>query len=97
MSESGTNGHAAVIALCPFLAGSNMNSFCEALHKLGWVEGATIVIDRKETGTRLDSLPALAADFVQSKPDLIVTASPQPVRAVRNATSEIPIVPHRRL
>jgi putative tryptophan/tyrosine transport system substrate-binding protein len=83
-----------VAMLCaPACTGSNTNPFWVELHKLGWVEGgATIVIDRKETGTRLDQLPALAADLVQSNPDLIVTVSPQPARAVRNATSEIPIV-----
>ena len=41
---------------------------------------------------RLDRLPALAADLVRSKPDLIVAFSPQPSRAAKDATSEIPIV-----
>ncbi len=52
----------------------------------------TIVIERKDAGGRLDQLPALAADLVRSKPDLIVAFSPQPVRAAKDATSEIPIV-----
>jgi putative ABC transport system substrate-binding protein len=51
-----------------------------------------MVIERKETGPRMDELPALAADLVRSKPDLIVAFTPQPVRAAKNATSEIPIV-----
>jgi putative ABC transport system substrate-binding protein len=34
----------------------------------------------------------LAKELVQSKPDLIIANSPQPVRAAKNATSEIPIV-----
>src|SRR6476469_8555867 len=62
------------------------------LHKLGWVEGSTIVIERKGAGGRLDQLPALAADLVRSKPDLIVAFTPQPVRAVKDATSDIPII-----
>jgi putative tryptophan/tyrosine transport system substrate-binding protein len=63
-----------------------MNTFWEELRKLGWVEGTTIVIERKETGTRLDQLPALAAELVQSKPDLIVATSPQSARAAKDAT-----------
>lgn len=66
--------------------------FVEEVRKLGWVEGTTIVIDRKEAGSRLDELPTLAADLVQSKPDLIVTVSPQAARAAKDASSEIPIV-----
>jgi putative tryptophan/tyrosine transport system substrate-binding protein len=66
--------------------------FVEEVRKLGWVEGTTIVIDRKEAGSRLDELPTLAADLVQSKPDLIVTVSPQAARAAKDASSEITIV-----
>ena len=51
-----------------------------------------MVIERKPAGGRLDQLPALAADLVRSKPDLIVAFAPQPVRAAKDATSEIPIV-----
>jgi hypothetical protein len=76
--------------LCSACAGPGMNTFWEELRKLGWVEGTTIVIERKEAGTRLDQLPALAAELVQSKPDLIVATSPQSARAAKDATSEIP-------
>ena len=68
------------------------NALSDELRKLGWIEGTTIVIERKEAGGRFDRLPALAADLVRSKPDLIVAFAPQPVRAVKEATSEIPIV-----
>jgi putative ABC transport system substrate-binding protein len=68
------------------------NALSDELRKLGWVEGTTIVIERKEAGGRFDRLPALAADLVRSKPDLIVASTPQPVRAVKDATAEIPIV-----
>jgi putative tryptophan/tyrosine transport system substrate-binding protein len=63
-----------------------------ALRKLGWVEGTTIVIERKDPDYRLDRLPALAADLVRSKPNLIVAFSPPPARAAKEATSDIPIV-----
>ena len=57
----------------------------DELRKLGWIEGTTIVIECKEAGGRLDRLPALAADLVRSKPDLIVAFAPQRVRAVKEA------------
>jgi putative ABC transport system substrate-binding protein len=68
------------------------NAFVDELRKLGWVEGATIVIERKDPDNRFDQLPALAADLVRSKPNLIVTFGPPPARAAKNSTSDIPIV-----
>jgi putative tryptophan/tyrosine transport system substrate-binding protein len=73
-------------------SGSVNDAFLDELRKLGWVEGTTIVIEQKRAGGRFDQLPALAADLVRSKPDLIVAFTPQPVRAAKDATSEIPIV-----
>jgi len=64
----------------------------DELRKLGWVEGTTIVIERKDPDYRLDQLPALAADLVRSKPNLIITFTPQSARAAKDATSGIPIV-----
>ena len=68
------------------------DALLDELRKLGWVEGTTIVIERKDPDYRLDRLPALAADLVRSKPNLIVTFTPQAARAAKNATSDIPIV-----
>jgi putative ABC transport system substrate-binding protein len=77
--------------LCSGCANSTINAFWEELPKLGWREGATILIERKEVGARLDQFPAVAAELVRSKPDLIVATSPQGARAAKDATSEIPI------
>jgi putative ABC transport system substrate-binding protein len=79
--------------LCaPACAGSYMGPFFDELRKLGWVEGTNLLVERKDADSRFDQLPAQAADLVGSKPDLIVVISPQPARAVKDATSEIPIV-----
>jgi putative ABC transport system substrate-binding protein len=72
--------------------GDAYDALSDELGKLGWIEGTTIVIERKEAGRRFDRLPELAADLVRSNPDLIVAVSPQPARAAKDATSEIPIV-----
>jgi hypothetical protein len=85
-----------VAMLCaPACRGSNMDALYDELRKLGWIEDSTIVIERKEAASHLDELAGVAADLVRSKPDLIVTVSPQPARAVKEATSEIPIVRRR--
>ena len=68
------------------------DAFLDELRKLGWVEGTTIVIERKDPDYRLDQLPALASDLVRLKPNLIFAFGPQAVRAAKNATSDIPIV-----
>jgi putative ABC transport system substrate-binding protein len=80
---------ARIGTLCALSCGG---AFFEELRKLGWVEGTTIIVERKETGFRLDQLSTFAADLVRSKPDVIVTFGPQPTRAAKDATSEIPIV-----
>jgi putative ABC transport system substrate-binding protein len=82
-----------VAILCaPSCTGVTFDALLDELRNLGWVEGTTIVLERKEAGSRLDQLSGLAADLVQTKPDLIVAFTPQPVRAVKDATSDIPIV-----
>jgi putative ABC transport system substrate-binding protein len=64
----------------------------DELRQLGWIEGSTILIDCKPAASRLERLPQLAKELVQSKPDLIIATSVQPVRAAKDATTEIPIV-----
>jgi putative ABC transport system substrate-binding protein len=82
-----------VAILCaPSCTGVTFDALVDELRNLGWVEGTTIVLERKEVGSRFDQLPALTADVVRTKPDLIVAFNPQPVRAVKDATSDIPIV-----
>jgi putative tryptophan/tyrosine transport system substrate-binding protein len=71
---------------------SPYDAFLDELSKVGWIEGTTIVIERKDPDYRLDQLPALAADLVRSKPNLIFAFAPQAARAAKNATSDIPIV-----
>jgi putative ABC transport system substrate-binding protein len=64
----------------------------DELRLLGWIEGSTIRVDRKPAASRLERLPQLAKELVQSKPDLIIATGPQPARASKDATTDIPIV-----
>jgi putative ABC transport system substrate-binding protein len=64
-----------------------------ALSKLGYIEGQNIAIEYRYAEGKLDRLPALAAELVGLKVDIIVVAGGnQPIRAAKNATKTIPIV-----
>jgi putative ABC transport system substrate-binding protein len=56
------------------------------------VEGKNIVIELRSAEGKLDRLPALAAELVRLKVDIIVTAGPAVTRAAKEATTTIPIV-----
>jgi len=64
-------------------------TFQQGLQELGYVEGKNIVIEQRYGKRR--GLPALAAELVRLKVDIIVTGGPG-VRAAKEATSTIPIV-----
>jgi putative ABC transport system substrate-binding protein len=64
-----------------------------ALRELGYTEGQNIVIEYRYAEGKPDRLPALAADLVRLKVDIIVVAGgDRPIRAAKNATKTIPII-----
>ena len=64
----------------------------QGLSETGYVEGQTLAIEYRWAEGRYDLLPALAADLVGHKVDVIVTFATPGVQAARGATSTIPIV-----
>jgi len=66
--------------------------FVTALRELGWVEGKNLAIDDRWAEGKTERLPALAAELVGLKVDVIVTASWPAAAAAKNATATIPIV-----
>jgi putative ABC transport system substrate-binding protein len=82
-----------------FLSGSPPSSikarteaFRQGLRDLGYVEGKNIGIEWRFGEGKRDRFPALAAELVRLKVDLIVTAGALVTRAAKEATSTIPIV-----
>ncbi|TMK37608.1 MAG: ABC transporter substrate-binding protein [Alphaproteobacteria bacterium] len=61
------------------------------LREFGYVEGKNMIIEERRAEGKYERLPALAAELVQMKVDVIV-ASANAVRAAQQATSTIPIV-----
>ena len=66
--------------------------FRQALRELGYVEGQNIVIESRWAEGGYDHLPALLADLVRLKVDVIVTFGGAATKAAQQATRTIPIV-----
>jgi putative ABC transport system substrate-binding protein len=84
--------HVGMLCLISCAPAPITNALSDELRKLGWVEGTTIVIERKEAGGRFDRLPALAADLVRRQVTVIVTVGINSSRAAKAATQTIPVV-----
>jgi putative ABC transport system substrate-binding protein len=89
---------AAKVARIGYLAGSLAafpqlrEAFIQGLRDLGYVEGRNLVIEYRSPEGKPERLPALAAELVALKVDVIVAAgTPQPL-AAKQATRTIPIV-----
>jgi putative ABC transport system substrate-binding protein len=67
-------------------------AFVQRLRELGWIEGRTIAIEYRWAEGRFDRSPALVAELVQRKVDVIVTHATANVVAAMQVTSLIPIV-----
>jgi putative ABC transport system substrate-binding protein len=66
--------------------------FREGMRELGYIEGRNLAIEWRSAEGRAERLPALVADLVQLKVDVIVTAGSAATSAAQKATSALPIV-----
>ena len=75
-------------ALDPLFSGA----FPLGMRDLGYVEGRNLVIEWRFGDNKIESLPGLAAELVQWKPDVLVAIAHSAALASQKATSTIPIV-----
>src|SRR4029450_13640367 len=69
------------------------DAFLQGLRNLGYVEGRNVVIEYRDAEGKVEQLPALAADLVALKVDVIVVGGgTRPTLAAMQATRTIPIV-----
>src|SRR5713226_7874548 len=89
---------AAKIARIGYLSGDlaasphTHEAFRQGLRDLGYVEGRNVVIEYRSAEGKLERLPALAAELVALKVDVIVAASTAAALAAKHATRTLPIV-----
>lgn len=66
--------------------------FFQGLRELGYVDGQNFLFEGRYYGDRIERLPALAAELVQLKVDVIVAGGVPAPEAAQRATTTIPIV-----
>jgi putative ABC transport system substrate-binding protein len=66
--------------------------FTQRLRELGWLDGRNITVEVRWAEGRPERYAEIAAEFVRSKVDVIVTYAVPAINAAKKATSTIPIV-----
>jgi ABC-type uncharacterized transport system substrate-binding protein len=74
------------------VAAPALQAFRQALGTLGYKEGQTFVLEPRFADGVYERLPALAAELVRLRLDVLLAGSPGIIRATTQATTTIPIV-----
>lgn len=62
------------------------------LREAGWVEGSNLTIEWRFAEGRPERLPALLAELLALKPDVLVTIGPRPALLAKQAAGTLPVV-----
>lgn len=69
-----------------------VEAFEQGLRNAGWRPGEDVLIEARDGGGKRERLPALAAELVALRVDVIVAGGDVAIEAARRATTSIPIV-----
>jgi putative tryptophan/tyrosine transport system substrate-binding protein len=76
----------------PLVPSPHWDAFVEGMRERGWVEGRDYTVLNLRSEGRNERLPALAAEMVQRKVDLIICGGTPPASAAMKATPTIPVL-----
>jgi putative ABC transport system substrate-binding protein len=71
---------------------ARMTAFQQGLHELKWQEGRNLRLDIRWGAGDIDRIKAYAAELVGLAPDVILATNTPTARALKEATTTIPIV-----
>jgi ABC-type uncharacterized transport system substrate-binding protein len=95
LAQAGRGARIGILGNIPFNAPAGAplwGAFIDGLRELGYVDGQNITIEHRYSEGKYERLPALAAELVRLKVDVIVVPAPQNALAAKQATQTIPIV-----
>jgi putative ABC transport system substrate-binding protein len=91
--QPGHNAHIGYLgAFTPSASEPLVKAFRQGLRDLGYAEGGNVSIDYRWAEGMPDRLPALAAELINLKVDVIVTQSNAAAGALQQGTKTIPVV-----
>jgi putative ABC transport system substrate-binding protein len=67
-------------------------AFVHALRDLGYVEGSSLVLERRSAEGKYERFAEIAAELIQSKIDIVVAANNFAIESLKRVTSTVPII-----
>ena len=92
--QAGKQARIGVLMLLPRAGagGTYIQALREGLRELGYVEGQNLLLEIRWAEGRPDLLPALTAELLSTRPDVLVTSGSEAILTLKRATDVVPII-----